>query len=283
MSLVGSRLILGTAQLCSRYGVLDIVVDPPEGGVGSFLHHAKLVGFDAIDTAPSYPGAEEAIGSSSVNVAFHTKFDSALSAMDSIRSSLRRLRCERVEVAYLHDPLAPLHNGGKAIDEVSSLMDEYFDFLGVSVYSTDALRASLQRTEIKIIQIPVNPLWRELVDSLPNRTTQRPTIFGRSLLAQGLLLVRDGELPTAVRHLEPFIARFQAVCRSLERSILECALLWSRDHPLLDGLILGATSIEQLDEISSCLNGPALSAEERALIDDISIPSTPIFDPRTWS
>lgn len=274
--------ILGTAQLCSPYGILRYSVGTTESDIRQFLIAAQALGFSTFDTAPSYEGAEEALGRYVPTASIHTKLDPAVRVEDSIRDSLHRLQRTHVEVAYLHDPLAPITDSGKAIIEAARFSGQYFDRLGTSVYSLDALSASLDRPEIQAIQIPSNPLWRDLVDALPSQAADRPLIFGRSLLAQGLLVSELKNLPKSVSHLKPFIQSFQKACNHLGRSTLECSLVWSRDSTGLDGHIIGATSITQLREIASGFDAPALTPDERAVIDAIPVPASAIFDPRTW-
>lgn len=275
--------ILGTAQLRSAYGIFESSFKGTDEEVGEFLSLARELGFSAFDTAPSYEGAEEALGKAVPGASIHTKLSPEMTAIDSITNSLQRLRRTQVDVAYLHDPLAPLRDGGRAIIEASRLTGEYFERLGTSVYSSDALKASLDNPEIKAIQIPVNPLWRQLLDELPQPDEDRPLIFGRSLLAQGLLVINSTNLPESVSHLKPYIDGFKSVCRQIERSPLECALLWGRSQKDLDGYIIGATTIHELQEISSSFDAPLLTPDERALIDAIPYPKSAIFDPRSWT
>lgn len=283
MEAEGALRVLGTAQLCNRYGILGKSAGTTSDQIQRFLLAAQSLEFRVFDTAPSYPGAEEALGAFVPSAAIHTKLDAGREVEDSLLGSLQRLRRSRVDVAYLHDPMAPISEGGRAISQAAHFKGTYFDHLGTSVYSVDALSASLNRSEIGVIQIPINPLWRELLNILPTNSSERPMIVGRSLLAQGLLVIGADHLPPEVRHLRPYIQAFEDACREIERSTIEVAILWSRDQESLDGHIIGATSIEQLQQIASAFEAPALTFEERAVIDNIPLPSTTLFDPRTWT
>lgn len=275
--------ILGTAQLCDPYGVLNRSVIASGEDVQEFLRTSLELGFHCFDTAPSYVGAEQSLSSLPTTVPIHTKLESGVGPMDSIVRSLNRLQRQKVDIAYLHDPLAAITNGGRTIEDASPLIGTYFDKLGTSVYSLPALIASLENPLIGAIQIPANPLWRKLLDAIPQHSEGRPLIFGRSLLAQGLLVLNPEELPPKVSHLGPSIKKFQRACYEIGRSPLATSLLWARDHSSLDGHIIGATSITELRKIASILDGPPLSPEERAVIDNLSTPSTALFDPRSWT
>jgi D-threo-aldose 1-dehydrogenase len=211
----------------------------------------------------------------------HTKIDPKLGPRTSLQQSLRRLCRASVDVLYFHDPDAVLTGSGEVIRTALPLRESGEALaLGTSVYSIDALRASLTHPHVDVVQIPVNPLQPALAAFAQNKQCKQ--IFGRSLLAQGLLTASPENLPPSTAHLEPSITAFQSACNELGRTPLEVALLWSRDHPSLDGLIIGAASIAQLRETSTILSSPSLSLDERALIDAVNQPTGATMDPRTW-
>ena len=275
-------LIVGTAQLSGPYGALQQSVEGAGDSPTEYLLVAAELGFDTIDTAPVYAGAEDAIRASGTRLAIHTKIKAGSKPEQSLRSSLEKLGRPDVDVLYFHDPDVALVDNGAALGEARHLVEsELVGGLGTSVYSPDALVASLAHPAIDVVQLPVNPLQREIVEHAGADHGKR--IFGRSLLAQGLLACRPDRLPAATVHLAPAITRFQNVCRELDRAPVEVALLWGRDHPMLDGIIIGAASITQLREIGSILTGPGLDTAERQLIDELPCPNTISMDPRTWT
>lgn len=275
-------MIVGTAQLRGAYGALGQSVEQSGDTPVEFLCAAQRLGFNAIDTAAVYLGAEEAIGTSPVSLDIHTKLDPTLTPEESIEGSLHRLGRRFVEVAYLHQPDATVVDGGVEVDSAARLLGVSVGLLGASVYSVDALRAALAHEKIGVVQIPVNPLNREVVDAALRSDANGTQVFGRSLLAQGLLAAGADEIPARLGHLVPSISQFQRVCHNINRSPVEAALLWTRDHPALSGVVVGAASIAQLTALSSVLSLPGLSAEERTAIDAVPVPDARDFDPRTW-
>lgn len=279
---MGKQIVLGTAQLVDPYGVMGQSVESSGDDTTSFLQLATRFGFTALDTAPAYPGAEDTIGSAHCQLQVHTKFDPALPPEESIRLSLERLRRRRVEVAYFHDPDAASRDGGSEIDEAAVLVGGVVVSLGASVYSVEACRAALAHHYIDVVQIPVNPLKRDVLQAVSDAGREGARVFGRSLFGQGLLVSNVDQLPRQVSHLAPAILAFQTACRELRRSPLEVCLLWARDHPHLDGVIVGAASVEQLREVGTALRLPPLDVAERSLIDALELPDPRLFDPRTW-
>jgi aryl-alcohol dehydrogenase-like predicted oxidoreductase len=275
-------LIVGSAQLTGSYGLFGQSVENSGDVAENFLRWAVQLGFTAVDTAPVYPGAELAIARASVGLSVHTKFDPALDPGESIRGSLTRLQRDFVEVSYFHDPEAALKDGGVLVDQAADLIGKEVGTLGSSVYEVDSLRASLQHPAIGVIQIPVNPLNRSCVEFVAQFGSQGKKIFGRSLLNQGLLACSFEQIPSRMSHLWSAIDRYQRVCFEIGRSPLEAAILWSRDHPVLNGIIVGAASMHQLHQIAGALQQRGLSEVERRLIDEISQPSAVVMDPRCW-
>lgn len=274
-------MILGTAQLFSAYGALGQSVEASGDDPVSFLQLATQLRVSAFDTAPVYPGAEAALGRSALGTPIHTKLDPTGLPLESIQQSLRRLRRGHVDVLYLHDPDAALDRSGIAIKRAANLLDDgYAKSLGTSIYSVEALNASADNDFVDVIQIPLNPMFR-LIGDASMRLGHTKRVFGRSALAQGVLAADPKTLPASVRHLAPQITSFQSLARDLERPPTEVALLWARDHPALDDLIVAAASVAQLRELVAILEMPALGDDERARVD-ASLAHDEDFDPRKW-
>jgi aryl-alcohol dehydrogenase-like predicted oxidoreductase len=162
------------------------------------------------------------------------------------------------------------------------LVGEFVGALGASVYSMEACRAALRHERVGVVQIPANPLKRDVLEAVTACDRADAHVFARSLLGQGVLTADVATLPAKVAHLATAIEKFQKACFAMGRSPLEVCLLWARDTPVLDGLIIGAASRGQLEEIATMLSRPALSYEELEMIDALERPDPDMFDPRTW-
>lgn len=277
-----SLLILGTAQFSENYGILGQTPLNSEVKAEHFLDRAEKLGFHAIDTASSYGGAEQIIGSTNTKLPVHTKIRQGPVSVKVITESLHRLRRNRIQILYLHDPRSPLRNGAQDLLEVSQFKGELYDFLGCSIYDPDVLDAAINLATVDVIQIPVNPLSNGLVNQLLSKEVVRPRIFARSVLAQGLLVSNLEDIPDSVRSLVPYIMSFREACKTIERSPLECALAWVRDNTCINGVVVGANSLEQLEQISLAFTSPPLSQSEREIIGAVVQPQPSQMDPRLW-
>lgn len=272
--------ILGTAQLGASYGVLGRSVQREAQGVEGFLRRARSVGITAVDTAPAYPCAEDLLGASSVAFEIHTKIGKG-DPRESLEGSLRRLRVNTVQIAYLHDPEA-IVSDARYVDLAWDAITGRADRLGASVYSSDALEAAIDDERIGAVQLPVNPLYRSVAEVARVHRRRNCLTFGRSLFAQGLIAVDYQAIPQRVQHLAPTLRRFHRLCVEMDRSPVEVSLLWARDHSALDGLIIGAVTLEELDLIGDVLKMEPLSHQERMHVEEFELESEADFDPRYW-
>ena len=276
------ELVLGTAQLVTSYGVLGESVQGRGGDPVAFLRRAEGLCFTSLDTAPGYLGAESSIGEAKTSMGVHTKLDPSTDPLDSISGSLSRLHRPSVDVAYFHDPEAPIKMSTPEIARVADRLEGRADVLGASVYDPGPCQAAFSHGAFGCIQVPAHPLKRDLLEVV--RLEKRPgvKVLARSILGQGLLVGGIDQIPMSLSRLVGPVSEFQALCRLLNRTPLEVCLLWARDHPLLDGLVVGAASLTQLEELAILLSLSPLSVEERHLIDELEVPESSLFDPRTW-
>lgn len=276
------EVILGTAQLSSQYGILQQSVECSGDRPERLLEVAWEHGVRSFDTAPRYGEAESILGRFDRPLTIHTKLEPGVAPRTSINRSLVRLARSSVEIAYLHDPDAAIRDGGRAVDDASVLIGDSIKCLGVSVYEVDQFVAGIEHPAVSVVQIPINPLSRRLADESSRRQSDSIKVYGRSLFAQGVLLVGPEQLPRQVSHLAEPITELRSLSDELERSVEELLLLWARDFPGIDGIVIGAASEIQLHRIMECLAAPPLQVEERMLLDAWSSDIEIDADPRMW-
>jgi aryl-alcohol dehydrogenase-like predicted oxidoreductase len=277
-----SGVILGTAQLTESYGVLRQSVASTGEGPVQFLETAVKLGIRSFDTAPRYGDSELLLGQIESSIAIHTKLELGVSPCESIKRSLERLARPTVEIAYLHDPDAAIRDGGQAVDDATCLIGDSVEQLGVSVYDIDQMIAGFDHPSVSVIQIPVNPLSRRLADEAFKRRSTASKVIGRSVFAQGVLLIEPALLPQQVSYLAKPIAEFHALCREIQRPIDQVLLMWAQGFAGLDGVVIGTASETQLRRLVECLSATPLDHDERTLIDDWSTRVSVECDPRVW-
>ncbi|WBB77274.1 L-glyceraldehyde 3-phosphate reductase [Micromonospora sp. WMMD882] len=213
--------------------------------------------------------------------------------ISSLDRSLRRLGLDHVDVFYAHrfDPDTPLEETMGALDAV--VRSGRARYVGVSNYDSaqTARAAELLRdlgTPLLVNQPSYSMFnrWTEsdgLLDTL-ERVGAGCVAF--SPLAQGLLTDRYlGGVPADSRvRTSDFLSEsalddstmstVRALHQVAERrgaSLAQLALTWALRDPRMTSLIIGASSVGQLEANLAAVAQPALSADELAEIDQILV------------
>ncbi|MGN8246394.1 aldo/keto reductase [Cellulomonas soli] len=222
------------------------------------------------------------------------EFGSRKSLRASLDASLRRLGVDHVDVYYSHrfDPSTPLTETlGALADAVRSGKARA---VGISSYSAARTAQALQVAA----QIGLTLSVHQPSYSLLNRWIEQPGPDGRSLLevcddaqlavvafsplAQGILsrryldgvpadsrAARGGPLrpewltPQALAH----VRALDELARQSGRTLPRLALSWVLRDPRVTSVLVGARTVDQLDENLAALDDPPLTAAELAAVE----------------
>ena len=211
----------------------------------------------------------------------------------SLDQSLRRLGLEYVDIFYSHrfDPETPVEETMRALDHAVRTGKALY--AGISSYSATKTReaAAFARelgTPLLIHQPSYSMLnrWIEgaLLDELE---AQGMGCIVFTALAQGLLTDRylDG-VPPDSRAARPdstvagldddALRRVRAlndIAAARGQSLAQLALQWALRDPRVTSAVIGASSVQQLDANLDALDGPVLTADELAAIDEHAVES----------
>ncbi len=211
--------------------------------------------------------------------------------ISSLDQSLRRLGLDYVDVFYHHrpDPDTPLEETMGALDAV--VRSGKALYVGVSNYTAEQVRAAAAiltdlGTPLLINQPSYSMLnrWTEddrLLDALDDVGAG---CIAYSPLAQGLLTDRylhgipaDSRVRTSVFLNESDLddttmRRIRAlndIAAARGQSLAQLALTWALRDPRMTSLIIGASSVAQLDTNLDALTGAPLGTDELARIDEV--------------
>ena len=210
----------------------------------------------------------------------------------SLDQSLERLGLEYVDIFYSHrfDPETPIEETMRALDRAVTSGKALY--AGISSYSAKKTHeaATIARelgTPLLIHQPSYSMLnrWIE-VDLLDELEAQGMGCIAFTPLAQGLLTdkylhgvpegsraSRDGSLPED--HLAPetleHVRALDEIARGRGQKLAQMALQWALRDQRVTSLVVGASSVGQLDENLDALHGPAFSEEELRAIDEHAV------------
>ncbi|WP_405452017.1 aldo/keto reductase [Streptomyces erythrochromogenes] len=210
----------------------------------------------------------------------------------SLDQSLRRTGLQYVDVFYSHryDPQTPLEETMGALN--SAVRSGRALYAGISNYPAEQHREAVAilrelGTPVLLNQARYSILDRTVEDGLLDAVGDtRTSLIAYSPLAQGLLTSRylDGEVPAGSRmsvgHFlkegaltEASLVQLRTLGRLAERrgqSLAQLAISWVLRDPRVVSVIIGASSVNQLDQNLDALQGGSLSESDLAEIDALS-------------
>jgi L-glyceraldehyde 3-phosphate reductase len=209
--------------------------------------------------------------------------------LSSLDQSLARLGLDHVDIFYSHrfDPHTPVEETMMALDQ--AVRSGRALYVGISSYSAAKTReaATIARelgTPLLIHQPSYSMLNRWIEEDLLDELEEQGMgCIAFSPLAQGLLTDRylDGvpEDSRAARstsslpsdHLDEatlgHVRRLDEIARGRGQKLAQLALQWALRDRRVTSLVIGASSVEQLDANLDALAGPPLTDDELAAID----------------
>lgn len=209
----------------------------------------------------------------------------------SLDQSLKRMQLEYVDIFYHHrpDPETPIEESVLALDH--AVRQGKALYAGLSSYNSEQTKEAIAlmrelRTPCIIHQVKYNIFNREIENTLLN--TLKDLGLGCivfSPLAQGLLTEKYlKDIPPDSRAAKPTgflradeitdqrreqINKLNTIASSRGQSLAQLALAWVLRHETVTSALIGASSVEQIDDNLSVLKNLALSTEELKKIDEI--------------
>ncbi|MET7401359.1 aldo/keto reductase [Dactylosporangium sp. NPDC005572] len=270
-----SRFGLGTAPL----GILPDLVDA--AAAQRCLERAADLGIRHLDTAPFYGAglAEERLGSflaerDATQFVISTKvgrtvcqsvdgrrattvFDFSRSGiLRQIDESLRRIRVDRLDIVYLHDPD---DHWPEAIDEAWPVLAELraaglITSVGAGMNQAGMLRRFVQETSMDVILLAnrYTLLQQYEADALFADCAARGVsvvlgaVLNGGILATGAVPGASYEYQPASASILERVARIEAVCRRHGVPLPGAALQFAAAHPAVSSVLVGAKSAEEV-------------------------------------
>lgn len=261
-SALPNRLALGTAQFGLDYGIANAGGRVSDAEVGAILDGAKRAGLDTLDTAAAYGDSEARLGEIGIDGwRVVTKLPPLRGAgasvsewvVESVRSSLARLRCSSITGLLLHraDHLSTA-DGDALYGAMRALRDDgIVQKIGVSVYGPEELNALWSRYRFDLVQVPFNVLDRRLAVSgwLERLAGDGVEVHTRSAFLQGLLLMPAAERPPQFRHWDALWDAWDAWLAAERISALQATLGFALAHAAIARVVVGMDSAAHLDQI----------------------------------
>jgi aryl-alcohol dehydrogenase-like predicted oxidoreductase len=223
--------------------------------------------------------------------AINGRGQSRIHLFNELEASLKRLQLDHIDLYQIHgfDPLTPLEETLESLnDMVRSGKVRYIGLCNLAAWQVMkalSISKSLGLARFQSVQayytIAGRDLERELV---PLMEDQKLGLMVWSPLAGGLLsgrTKRDSAAPEGTRRASfdfPIVNKERAfncvdamepIAQAHGVSVAQIALAWLLSRPVVSSVIIGAKTIEQLDDNLAASN-VKLSSEQLKILDDVS-------------
>ncbi|MBO0981276.1 L-glyceraldehyde 3-phosphate reductase [Microbacterium sp. SD291] len=208
----------------------------------------------------------------------------------SAEQSLTRMGLDHVDIFYSHraDPVTPIAETVGALDTL--VRQGKALYVGISSYSAERTAEAVAVAEELgtplVIHQPAYSILNRWIEGGLTGTLEQSGLGAIAFtpLAQGLLTdkylgdgtaqraQKRGSLPDAplTEGAVQTLRALNEVARERGQSLAQLALQWTLRNPVVASALIGASRPEQLDENIAAVNGPALTAEELARIDELA-------------
>jgi len=256
-----SKLVLGTAQMGTAYGIANINGQPDRQLAFKIIETTWENGIDCFDTAQSYGSSEnilgEALSQHSVNsdAKIISKLSPTLNPTDekgieqAIEGSIKNLRTSQLWCMMLHRS-GWLDYWDEGLGRVLLCAKEkgLIRYVGISVYDVKDAHRALQHPNIQVVQIQCN-LWDQsmLKDGIFSLAEKMGKLcFVRSIYLQGLLLMLPSQVAEKLPRAADASRKWFEVAETMNSTPKELAFRFALS--LNCPLVVGAETLEQIEE-----------------------------------
>jgi len=282
------KLALGTVQFGLDYGISNKAGQVSHEEVGRIIKLATENGVTMLDSATSYGNSETVLGNFThkYRLACISKLPSNISIQkieDATLSSLKKLNIRSLYGLFFHHAESLLgDNSAEYFYALKSLKAKGLcQKIGCSVYSPEEALNIVDKYELDIFQIPANIfdqrlLQNSVLDKLKDKNIE---VHVRSIFLQGVVFISPDKLPHYLNGLLKYSQKLHAMCGSSKEMLIAHALAPFVQNPLIDKIVVGCCSAEELAQILKAYNiAQSLSFD----ISSLSVKAQTLINPSQW-
>lgn len=299
-----NKLVLGTAQLGSSYGINNKIGKLKQDQAFRVLDAAWDNGIDCLDTAEAYGDSHRLIGEyhsehpdrrfkicTKLSAGFNQdQNNAAASILRRVQRGLSELHCASIDVYYLHSfEMCKSREIIAAFEELKNA--EMIRHIGVSIYEPEELDFLIKHMSdvIDVVQIPFNVFNCSQWLSNERLSVSRKlgiSLYARSVYVQGIIFMDQADKFIQKLNLSEMLQDFIDLAdrKQLTKEQLACDFVRSTTE--IDRIVLGSETPEQVKNNVSIFLQPCdtWSTEEYLgqLATSKTIPQKNL-DPRFWN
>ena len=294
-----TKIMVGTVQFGMTYGIANQQGRPSRKEVLEIIKFGYEAGICDYDTAAVYGESEEVLGQSfkdlgichKVNVftkikaldveAKKSEKDSRKEIVASLDRSLKRLKMDCVAGVFFHREEDVQHLALLQMQKQAGKCQS----VGVSCgHDPEKVTDFLNSDSIEAFQLPCNLMDRRHSEAgvLEKAHKNGVLSFIRSAFLQGILTMKNDEIPTALANLCSLHLRYTSLAEEAGITLKEMALRFILNHPV-SKVVIGIESLRQLKE-NLCFfeRGPLPDDLMQALTLTYEQPDPYLITPVLW-
>lgn len=258
-----SKLCLGTVQFGMKYGINNKYGQPSVEDCFEMFDIALDSGINKIDTAAAYGSAEELIGKyiyercNTKDIQIISKLRPNILSTDNrtpqqiVRTqaiaSLNRMHVDVLDGYLLHTPEyiynADIVEGLQKIKKEGLVKN-----IGVSIYDIKEGFAAIDTGVVDYVQLPYSVFDQRGMDEnfIEKAKKSNITIYCRSAFLQGLILMKEDEVPNNLSESKEYIKIFNELIEKYDVDARDVLIHFVNDNKYVDYLVFGVDTKEQL-------------------------------------
>lgn len=282
---------IGTASWTRDYGIADPTTR--SSAPQDLLERALNGGVAYLDTAAAYGDSEAIIGTmasslAARNVRVCTKIkvhaqDRTTDILSAIRASLERLGSSGVDTLYLHsasvdDLEAP--SVGEALEHAKAT--GWIRRAGASTYGSRDALVALSHGWCDVVQVEFSVLNQSVYRAVTPSCASGKELVVRSVLCKGLLTDRRRFAGAVPAHLRTTLHELDEFARASNMSLAELAIRFALDTAGVDVVVVGVSTVQELDLALAAACHPPLTHEQRAFLETFDRSDCDAVHPERW-
>jgi len=289
MTYPASRIILGTAQMGTEYGIANKEGKVSFDEASCILDTAKKEGIDTLDTAYDYGVSEELIGKlTSGPDGFHIISKAPECNPDEIsgylEETLNRLGQKKIHGYLIHkfDSLKKDRSLWNAFEELKER--NLTERIGASLYHAEELEFIMQE-EIKVdfIQAPYNIFDQRFNDCFAKAKKNDIEVHARSAFLQGLFFLPRDAFSSRFTSAKEHIDKLDAISSDCNIPVAALCLCFALINPCIDKVVIGVDSQKQLiDNLGFLKNYMDKVADISRSLESLNLNDEDIILPYRW-
>lgn len=253
-----NKLILGTANFDMNYGLKNRYKKLEKTEIKKIIYYLKEKKINYIDTSQNYNNTEKILGNLNIkNFKITTKFtfaqDTSALVKEKFLTTTKNLKTNFVHTIMFHRSEDLFKKNGEEVFSKMVLLKKggYIKKIGVSVYRKEELKKVLDKYKFDVVQVPINIFNQSFLEKkfLSYMKKKKVEIHARSIFLQGLLLMREKEIPKNLLKNSNLFQKWNLWLKKNKITNLEACLNFVTKQKSVKKIIFGVDSLKQLKEI----------------------------------